>query len=100
MFCHQVAVAHRADLVTPHADVQHPPYDLVGHIRLGDPDCHIDHARPLACGRPWDVPMVVSSVASLVVLAVRAFYRLGCCDQACFYYLVAAEQTMDASEGP
>jgi len=72
VFCHQVAVAHRADLAKPHADVQHPPYDLVGHIRLGDPDCHIDHARPLVYGRPWGVPMVVSSVASLVVLAVRA----------------------------
>ena len=97
MFCHQVAVADQA---TPHADVQRLRYDLVGHIRLGDPDCHIDHARPLAYGRPWGVPMVVSSVASLVVLAVHAFYRLECCDQACFCYPVVAELTMDASEGP
>lgn len=44
--------------------------------------------------------MVVSSVASLVVLAVRVFYRLGCCDQACFCYPVVAEPTMDASEDP
>jgi hypothetical protein len=43
----------------------------------------------------------VSSVASLVVMVARAMvYRLECSVLACFYYLVATEQTMDASEDP
>lgn len=51
-FCHQVLVAHRADLAMPHADAQHLPYDLVGRIRLEDLYCHICHARSRAYGRP------------------------------------------------